>query len=191
MADQRDKTMFCECMEMNYRLNYREFSKISEIDILKFKENVSCTHAVDFVGYDPLMISLIQLSLAHFLYVKKHNISIEEIIDLKQMPFNPNCVFSSFLDRLTDNKTSFKMDSFHFISINYSRLVALDIDSINEILDEMIEHQVIKDLAFQLLISLYNDDELAVTRKIEVDVKTRMTFKSQFLLFFIFMDSPD
>ncbi|KAL0302647.1 UNVERIFIED_CONTAM: hypothetical protein Scaly_3025700 [Sesamum calycinum] len=99
-------------VERNYRLNSRDYPMITDVDVrnLKLRLSYCSDNGIDGPLYDPIMVSLVQSSLAHFIYIKKYLPDLKDLPD--KMPFHPNYIRFRFLDDLVTNKASVSLDSF-------------------------------------------------------------------------------
>ena len=112
---------FFVILDHNYKLNAKDYPLISSVDIQSFKDRMTSfrNHGFGDIGsdvlYDPIMEPLVQSSLAHLLYMKKHNIPLKENDNGDKLPdlmaFHPNYIRFAFLDSLVSNKASVTLDS--------------------------------------------------------------------------------
>lgn len=86
-----DTALYMCCLDHNFRLNYREYPTMSHSDVNNFKDRIlSISNNEEGIEcdrlYDPIVDPLVQSSLAHFLYMKKNQLDLNEYSNGDNIP---------------------------------------------------------------------------------------------------------
>lgn len=182
MTIRRELDLFISVLERTYQLHSGDYPMISDIDMCSFRDRITYISDNDLeidMLYDPLMESLVQSSMAHFLYIKKYN------LDIDQTFFHPNYIRFDFMDKLIQRKAAIKLSSFQYYEI-LPGTSAIDISKLSGKVDALVDNPVLKQLVDPFVKKLQVGDD-QVDKMIEF-VKSTRSNKKKGLIYYILMD---